>query len=91
MCSTLLFFLPPHAPIIPHNMSRKNIKHASPKANKSLQHSKYLASCFCKVLQFEQEFALIFMGKHNATQIPSEKDLSQAKDLHGKLKEAING
>lgn len=24
-------------------------------------------------------------------QIPREEDLSQAKDLHGKLKEAING
>jgi len=52
--------------------------------------TQYLASCFCKILQFKQEFALMFIGKHNAMQISHEKNLSQAEDLHGKLNEAIN-
>lgn len=36
----------------------------------------------------EQESALAFIANHNATEIPHEKNLSQAKDFHGKLKEA---
>lgn len=53
--------------------------------------TQYLASCFCKGLQLEQESALAFIANHNATEIPHEKNLSQAEDVHGKLKEAIHG
>lgn len=39
----------------------------------------------------EQEPALALRANHNATESPHEKNLSQAKDFHGRLKEAIYG
>lgn len=90
----ILFSLLPPYPIILHNMSSKSAKHASPKANRKQANNflqNHLASCFCKGLQMEQESALAFTADHNATEIPHEKNLSQAKDFQGKLKEAIYG
>lgn len=39
----------------------------------------------------EQESALTFTANHNATEISHEKNLSQAKDFHGKFKEVTHG
>lgn len=90
------FFLSlfPPSPIIPHNTSSKSAKQASSKANRKQANKflqNHLASCFCKGLQMDQESALAFTANHNATETPHEKNLSQAKDFHGKFKEAIYG
>lgn len=92
MWHTFFFFLSLSSLPVIHNISSKSAKNASSKANRKQANKflqNYLASCFRKGLQMEQESALAFIANHNATDIPHEKNLSQAKDFHGRLKEAI--
>lgn len=90
----LFFFLSPLILIIPHNMSRKILSTPVQKQTKSRQTNRLQYSVFIKLLS--QRFTIwerIGLHLHRKTQCHADSswEKSQAKDLHGKLKDTING
>lgn len=90
----LFFFLSPLILIIPHNMSRKILSMPVQKQTKSRQTNRLQYSVFIKLLS--QRFTIwerIGLHLHRKTQCHADSswEKSQTKDLHGKLKDTING